>query len=881
MFLKKKNLIKKFLCLVLVVFLTANPVYIKVVLADTQTPAPTPTSQPVDSSPAPSPSSDPVVSPTPDPSATPSPTPDPSIIPSPTPTDSPAPSATPTPTPSPDPSLVTPTPTPTASPDPSATPSSSGPVVDNPSPTPSPDPSASPGPTPTPMASPVPSASPDPSPGPGLVIQNNNQGTVSNDTSVSAQTGTNTASGNLGNAIITTGQAIALANLLTLLNTNIVGANFKIIVVDSLTGASGQIDLNSLWNQLQSQPGGNTSIDANTLANLILVVKNQNQASLNNNVNVSAGSGNNQANQNNNAGIYTGNAQALVNITNLVNTNLVGTQFFLGIVNVFGNQIGDIILPKPESFSQTNTASTTPPIVQNQNQANMDNNVGTYATTGQNSQTGNGGNNLATTGNATSQSNIYSLVGFDVVNNNWFFLLINNMGGWTGQILGWALPGGTQQPVTGTQVLQLNTNTQNGGGQTGNSLTVQNQNLADVTNNIKATADTGSNQTDGNRGNTVIQTGNAVALANLINLVNLNIIGGHWFFGILNILGNWTGNIIFAYPKLAIGINEDRDTVNPGDTVNYTLAFTNQGHDDANGVGINLNLPNGMHYVSDNSGVTPSISGQNLSWHFGKLKVRETNGFIVTAQVNSDFQPGQPVSWLNKIVPQVYAAENSPQSQLVVNAQINTPDPQSDTSGNSASVTTVVVDPSGDPSNSGQPKLEISGWENVGDHVNTGDTITYQITIKNSGDGPSNNTVLHQQLFNSQGTQVGTIEINVGTVNGGKSAKVTFGLLLSNGNILTTGDYYTLTEVSGTAPDSSQVTSNSIRNDFKIIANSIISFPQVQAAKNEDKVLGAVAPVNSPKDKDILPYVLLFLLSSIYILSRTRPIFKIKNEKIN
>ena len=71
-----------------------------------------------------------------------------------------------------------------------------------------------------------------------------------------------------------------------------------------------------------------------------------------------------------------------------------------------------------------------------------------------------------------------------------------------------------------------------------------NGNDAKLTNDINLGADTGSNSASLNTGNGIIQTGNASALGNIINMVNSNINVSKWLFAVLNIFGELAGNII-------------------------------------------------------------------------------------------------------------------------------------------------------------------------------------------------------------------------------------------------------------------------------------------------------------------------------------------------
>lgn len=164
-----------------------------------------------------------------------------------------------------------------------------------------------------------------------LTVTNENDGDVTNEADVSANTGENIASENLGDADLKSGDATAWLNLLNFLNTNIVGSNFELVVLD-VGENDGELDLNELWKQLQEQSSSDSVfLVGDESSNLRLLVSNKNDADLENNVTVCATSGDNEANQNNSAEVDTGNATALANIINMVNANILGSKFFFGI----------------------------------------------------------------------------------------------------------------------------------------------------------------------------------------------------------------------------------------------------------------------------------------------------------------------------------------------------------------------------------------------------------------------------------------------------------------------------------------------------------------------------------------------------------------------
>ena len=83
-------------------------------------------------------------------------------------------------------------------------------------------------------------------------------------------------------------------------------------------------------------------------------------------------------------------------------------------------------------------------------------------------------------------------------------------------------------------------------GLVGNDFTVKeaNGNDAKLTNDIEVVSTTGSNDASLNTGGGTVQTGDASALANIINLVNTNLNVSNWLFGVVNIFGTLAGNII-------------------------------------------------------------------------------------------------------------------------------------------------------------------------------------------------------------------------------------------------------------------------------------------------------------------------------------------------
>jgi len=734
-----------------------------------------------------------------------------------------------------------------------------------------------------------------------ILIENNNDGNLANKADVLAGTGENDASENRADVTIETGEALAYANIVNLLNTNVIGSDFSLAFYNYLMGQNGDIDFNELWKQIIN--GENEGLHlAGEQDGGFASVKNDNLASLDNEINVTAKTGINDGNDNaGNVLIKTGNATALANVINLVNLNLIGSKFFLGVVNIFGDFVGDLILPQPEGFLNNGGGEesgvenqTEPPnyVFENDNQAEINGSVSTSAESGANEADNNLGDGLIETGDSTSYSNLLSLINTNTQRNNWFFLVVNSLGSVSGRIFGWSAPDAVEGPVQeDANIYQVGFDLGNGG-QNGEDqdvslesttqTTIENQNQAQVENYINVSASSGQNQANNNLGDTDIITGSAKALANLFDLVNLNIKGSHWFLGLVNILGNWQGNMIFAHADVSVGLIEPGGRVAPGETFEYNLNYQNEGQDSAKNVLLSVDLPQGLIYLGDSSGTGPLISGNSYIWNVGTLESGESGSFVITVQVEPDFslEPEQ-ISFWSRLVPEVQAAENERESKITTSASIETSALESDVSNNNSSATTTVYFPKSQAERANQdglidqrqPVLEITAKNNVNDFVYPDDTVTFEITVKNTGEVSSHDTYLVQELFNEVPGGFGSAKVGLGTIEPGKSVTLVFGMALGGGELLPEGGYHTIARALGTAPNGDQISSNEARTDFNIKLGAV-SYFETQAAGQEkrEEVLGmtdAFCP-DTKSEENIFPYVLLLLLSTLYLSDWTK-----------
>lgn len=386
--------------------------------------------------------------------------------------------------------------------------------------------------------------------------------------------------------IIETGDAQAEANIYNEVNTNIVGENWEDLV-ENIYGYSEE-DINLLeiilkLIGLMDEEENNEEEDGGPDE---LVIENKNQADIENDAEANANSGRNEANENEgDVEINTGNAQAVVNVVNIVNTNIVGDNWVFVVINVFGHWSGDLIVPGEGllSFPFFNNEYSSVEI-ENVNQADIENDAGASANSGDNEANGNDGDVEIETGDAFAQSQVETQANTNIVGSNWFSLTINENGNWWGKILNWF---GDEGDELGYVFLADEE------GQGDAKLTVKNYNLANITNTAQANANTGENQANQNGGDVAINTGNAGAFSNIFNLVNTNIVGSNWLFGVVNVMGEWTGDLEFAYPELEVEIDDGKEELEAGEQNEYTVKFRNNGKADAENVSLAMSLNGG------------------------------------------------------------------------------------------------------------------------------------------------------------------------------------------------------------------------------------------------------------------------------------------------
>jgi hypothetical protein len=414
-----------------------------------------------------------------------------------------------------------------------------------------------------------------------------NSAAINNNLELSAESGSNQSSGNMGETLIKTGDANVSGTVITSVNTNVDGlvlSEFEI--ADDHTGDIildfGAQCVNCTNGNAQAITKGNGKGSENT-TNLIDTntegTFQSNEATLGNTLTLEANSGLNtsDANTGGDTTIYTGDANVNANMITMANNNIAGNIVY-GVVNIYGDLVGDIIFPEEQLTSCCSNGSTTTTTANNgansnnstqvsetnteltfqTNEADISNTLNLTGETGNNDVSANtGGDNRILTGDAQVVANAVTVANTNLDGGNMWLVIINEAGQWIGKILG-NPSGSTMAASEGTtlttnefgEVVATSGNGANSQNTTNisntNSNTTVQTNTANIDNTLNLSANTGGNSASKNtNGDSNIVTGDATIIANMVNFVNNNITGGgKLFVTVVNVFGSWIGDFV-------------------------------------------------------------------------------------------------------------------------------------------------------------------------------------------------------------------------------------------------------------------------------------------------------------------------------------------------
>jgi len=585
-----------------------------------------------------------------------------------------------------------------------------------------------------------------------------------------------------GETITDTGNAGAFSNVLNVVNTNIIDSQTLFAFLNYINGIEGDITLP--WSEEGLSRCNNGCFEGG------INIENNNEADVNNDISVTASTGNNNINGNNRSStIITGHAAAAANIANLVNTNIINSNYLLLAINSFNSFNGSLILPPSSFFNSQNGGVTTPRLsIENNNGADIINNVSTTASTGNNEITG-GGSGVIATGNSGAMSNVTNIVNSNFVNRDRMFIMVRVTGDWAGNVFS-PPPGLSWRQTPGGIILYsegLEDEIGGGGPCCEGSANISNNNGASVTNNVEVYALTGDNKIEG-EGDGLIATGHAAAAANVFNMVNSNVIGRNWMFGMINIFGDWNGNLSFGQPDLWVGARAEvvSDPSTTGDYITYIIDVINRGNADATQVKIKSASQAPQFFTPMNFSSGGGVSSdRSVTWSLPKIPAGGSVSFRYLAKVGDNLPSGTTLVE-NKISVEAYEPEsiNNNNLESLSIALVGNP------------ITTRRAGGAG----AGSAKLTLNKTNNTASTISPSSTVTYSLLLKNEGNGSAFDTIISDTLRDPYGRVISRNSWDLGVVYPGEKINIDYdihysdlaktGYYINYASVAATDDYY-------------------------------------------------------------------------------------------
>jgi hypothetical protein len=413
-----------------------------------------------------------------------------------------------------------------------------------------------------------------------------------------------------------------MANILNILNTNSVNSEGVLQLANYFNVRDGDIDFrNAATSTLGCMIEPCKNVEG-------LQVNLLNDAYIKNIIALTATSGDNRIDGGGDATIKTGDAYAGLNLVNVANTNFIDSNYLLVSLNAFKDVNGDIVFPGLSKFFST----LSPGSVNLTNTALIDNQVALNADAGNNHA--DTASSTIQTGTAQSVTNVFNSLNTSLIGGDTVQILLRVHGKWVGDVFG-APSNLTQDKDDSTFFLSNGTSTLLKGAD------INATNTAEIHNDVSLAALTGNNEITGAETG-LITTGDAFAGANLINIANANVVGKNWVLAIINIFGDFNGNLAFGRPDLWVGEQVNAPAhITDGSVLEYKYTVINNGDSEASRVRMSNKLDSEHLEVIDSSVTYESTEG-GLSWNIGTLPPGGATEITYHARVHS-VSPGTDI----------------------------------------------------------------------------------------------------------------------------------------------------------------------------------------------------------------------------------------------
>jgi hypothetical protein len=427
--------------------------------------------------------------------------------------------------------------------------------------------------------------------------------TVDDTTNATAtgKTGGNTQNGNTGAEGIQTGDAGIGVTQVKKDNTTTVGGTAGLQVTGQ-AGQTGDLQLGfgagtanlsgsgsngGSVRAVNETTGSNSTNEATINQMMEEITEVQNDGRINNFLDLMAITGQNQASANTGDGkISTGDASVAATLINLLNTTVINGDLWISVADIFGDLNGNVILPELAAIASalrssgnvdikaenagTGSESTNTididlrdeEVTKINNEAEINTTVNADAITGQNEAEANTRGGFVETGDAQVQASNVAIANTTVEGGNWGLVIVSALNKWLGFLVGEA--GQVRALSQEETVREIEARNEQTGENSDNAIAISQEtsketkveNNAEINNEINAQAITGQNEASNNTGAGAIKTGKAAVEATAVNIANTTVKDGSLFIAVVNVLGDWFGDLLYGGQSLLAQANQ-------------------------------------------------------------------------------------------------------------------------------------------------------------------------------------------------------------------------------------------------------------------------------------------------------------------------------------
>jgi len=553
---------------------------------------------------------------------------------------------------------------------------------------------------------------------------------------------TSTASSTQPGPTIVSGRAIALANILNLVNTNFVNSKGIILFSNFFEAIKNSIDFRNYFNAASSTCGGPCTGGDD------VTIRMENNAHIDNDIYIEATSGGNAATSTGSAAIKTGDAYAGLNLINIANTNFVDSEYLLVTLNAFNDVEGDLVFPSLSNFFESMARGVSSlSTLSIQNQASVENNVDVSADSGNNSAQADGGSQI-TTGDAHATTNVFNQINTTLAGDRAISILFRVHGTWAGEVFG--APQDLLWTGNGDDGIFLLERSESSTG-VGGEVDVTASSTALIKNDVSVVALTGDNRID-TADTALISTGDAYAGANVVNIANGNVVGRNWILAVINIFGNFTGNIAFGRPDLWVGEQIDvPGKIENGSELTYKFTVINNGDSEANGV-VLTDAYDSAHIEIIESSAAYTQEGGELLWNLPALGAGDGVEITYRARIK-DADPGMEIA--NTVSVESHETDNNLEDNTdTASVVLDSPTIHRSLKERRELPRTGGVHPE---------VLTVSRTEGFAS-VEPGTVVTQRLIIKNPGRKATLPVVLYDKLYDPSGNLIKEEPWNLGVI---------------------------------------------------------------------------------------------------------------------